>query len=240
MMKKNTLSLVIALTLLTFTQMVAQETSLPKFKTYAFLVGVSDYAHHDYLVNPVIDVKAVEEELREIYKCETKMLLNPTRRKFLEALHKWAEKRYGPNDQLLVFFSGHGWFDEKIKRGYLAFKDSKPSKDDTIYDSYVSHEDVRVILERLDCKHVLLIMDPVSGERLTRRLQWQTREEPLMIPINLCRGLNTLSANSNIKRVVTSLPGVRSSSPMDAPVSTAPLRGEYSNRSAPSAATMLS
>jgi len=158
-MKKFVLGLVIACTLLTFTQMVAQETSLPTFKTYALLVGVKDYEHHDKLVNPVPDVKAIEEELREVYKCETKMLLNPSRRQFLIALHELAKRRYGSNDQLLLFFSGHGWYDETIKRGYLALKDSKQVQNDQIYDSYVPHEDVRTILERLDCKHVLLIVD---------------------------------------------------------------------------------
>jgi len=158
-MKKLIFGLVIAFTLLTFTQMVAQEASLPNFQTNALLIGVSDYEHHIDLVNPVIDVKAIEEELREVYKCKTKMLLNPTKRQFLGELHQQAKRKYGQNDQLLVLFSGHGWFDETIKRGYLALKDSKPLKDDPIYESYVSHEDVRAVLERLDCKHVLLIVD---------------------------------------------------------------------------------
>jgi hypothetical protein len=45
------------------------------------------------------------------------------------------------------------------KRGYLAFKDSKPLDEDPLFRSFVSHEDVRVLLERLDCEHVLLIVD---------------------------------------------------------------------------------
>ena len=158
-MKKLIFSLAIAFTLLTFSQMVSLQTDLPTFQTYALLVGVSDYEHHTDLVNPVIDVKTIEEELREVYKCKTKMLLNPTKRQFLKELHQQAKRKYGPNDQLLVLFSGHGWFDETIKRGYLALKDSKLLNDDPLYESYVSHEDVRVILERLDCKHVLLMVD---------------------------------------------------------------------------------
>jgi hypothetical protein len=56
-------------------------------------------------------------------------------------------------------FSGHGYFDERIKRGYLAFRDSRPLEDDPYFESYVSHSEVREILERLDCEHVLLIVD---------------------------------------------------------------------------------
>jgi formylglycine-generating enzyme required for sulfatase activity len=60
---------------------------------------------------------------------------------------------------LLVFFSGHGYFDDVTRRGYLAFRDTEPIKDDPYYQSFVSHEDVRVLLERLDCNHVLLVVD---------------------------------------------------------------------------------
>jgi len=178
-MKKLILGLGIALTFLTFIiffifirfnsqsnvkslksrQIVSPEKDLLTFQTNAFLVGVSDYEHHKDLANPELDVKAIEKELREVYKCETKMLLNPTNPQFRRELRQLAERQYGPNDQLLVFFSGHGWFDKVTKRGYLAFKDSKPLKDDTLFDSYVPHEEVRTILERLDCNHVLLIVD---------------------------------------------------------------------------------
>ena len=158
-MKKLILGLVITLTLLTFTPMFAQRASLPLFKTCVLLVGVSDYQYHKDLVNPIIDVKAIETELREIYQCETKMLLNPTRHQFQGALRQLAQRQYDQYDQLLVFFAGHGWFDDLTKRGYLALSDSQEVKNDPFYDSYVSHEDVSAILERLDCNHVLLIVD---------------------------------------------------------------------------------
>ncbi len=39
-------------------------------------------------------------------------------------------------------------------------------KDDSLYDSYLPHENVRTILERLDCKHVLLIVDSCFSRTL--------------------------------------------------------------------------
>jgi hypothetical protein len=56
-------------------------------------------------------------------------------------------------------FSGHGWYDERLKRGFLAFRDSAALDADPFYDTYVSHENLRTVLERLSCKHVLLVVD---------------------------------------------------------------------------------
>jgi hypothetical protein len=127
--------------------------------TRALLVGVDRYEHHADLANPVYDVEAIERELRDVYKARVTTLRNPTRRDFLMALYGQADEDYGRNDQLLVYFAGHGWFDERLRRGFLALTDSEPLADDPLRDTLVSHEDVRTILERLDCEHVLLMLD---------------------------------------------------------------------------------
>jgi len=125
----------------------------------ALLVGINTYDYHGNLVNPVRDMQAVEKELREAYRVRTHMLIDATREEFRTALFDLAKQTYEENEQLLVFFSGHGWFDEELKRGYLALRDSKPIDADPLRDSFVSHEEVRTILERLDCRHVLLAID---------------------------------------------------------------------------------
>lgn len=127
--------------------------------TRALLVGVDVYEHHADLANPVSDVDAIEAELRDVYRARVTTLRNPSRREFLTALHAQADETYRPNDQLLVYFAGHGWFDERLRRGFLALSDSEPLADDPLRDTLVSHEDVRTILERLDCEHVLLVLD---------------------------------------------------------------------------------
>jgi hypothetical protein len=125
----------------------------------ALLVGINTYDHHADLVNPVRDIRAVEKELREAYSVRTHMLIDATREEFRTALFNLAKQTYEENEQLFVFFSGHGWFDEELKRGYLALRDTKPIDADPLRDSFVSHEEVRTILERLDCRHVLLAID---------------------------------------------------------------------------------
>ena len=127
--------------------------------TRALLVGVDLYEHHPNLANPVSDVDAIEAELRDVYNVRVTTLRNPTRREFLMSLYARAGQAYERNDQLLVYFAGHGWFDERLRRGFLALSDSEPLAEDHLRDTLVSHEDVRTILERLDCEHVLLVLD---------------------------------------------------------------------------------
>jgi hypothetical protein len=138
----------------------------PDVSTYALLVGVNEYDHHANLVNPLVDVRAISEELRRHYGAETDLLENPTRVDFLTALQGLATRAYTVNSQLLVVFAGHGWFDTEQKRGFLALKDSKPFADDPLRDSLVPHEVVRTVLERLDCPHVLLMVDSCFGGTL--------------------------------------------------------------------------
>ncbi len=135
-------------------------------RTYALLVGVDSYDNFAGLVNPISDAAAVEEELRENYGVNTLLLADPSRAEFLTQLHALAERHYDRDDQLLVFFSGHGWFDEVLKRGYLAMRDAAPLDEDVFRDTFVSHEDVRAVLERLACRHVLLIVDSCFSGKL--------------------------------------------------------------------------
>jgi hypothetical protein len=128
-------------------------------KTYALLVGVDVYDNFSGLVNPVADITAVEKELRETYGVDTLLLANPTRASFLEQLYALASREYSDEDQVLVFFSGHGVFDDRINRGHLALRDAKPPSEDPLWDTLVSHENVRTVLERLKCRHVLLVVD---------------------------------------------------------------------------------
>ena len=130
------------------------------------MVGVNEYDHHPNLVNPLVDVRAIAGEMTRHYGVEVDVLADPTRGQFLTALQGLASRAYAVNSQLLVLFAGHGWFDTEQKRGFLALRDSKPFADDPLRDSLVPHEVVRTVLERLDCPHVLLMVDSCFGGTL--------------------------------------------------------------------------
>jgi len=137
---------------------------------YALLVGANAYEHQPNLVNPIVDVQAIAAELRDAYGFDTQVLLDPARADFRAALRMLAQRDYSEHEELLVFISGHGYFDEIEKMGYLAFTDTKTRAEDPFYDTYLSHGTVRTILERLDCDHVLLLVDSCFGGTLDRSI----------------------------------------------------------------------
>lgn len=128
---------------------------------YALIFAVNDYEEWGDLTNPIYDAKAVEQELSEYYGFKTELVLNPTKRDVLSKVREYAGKSYQPKDQLMIFFAGHGKFDEVTRMGYLATVDSKFS--DEVSDSYISHSAYRDYINNIPCEHILVVIDACFG-----------------------------------------------------------------------------
>ncbi len=128
---------------------------------YALIFAVNEYDEWNDLSNPVFDAKAIKEELESYYGFKVELIINPNRITILEKIREYAGKTYLPKDQLLVFFAGHGKFDEITKMGYLAAKDSR--LDDLVSDSYISHSALRDYINNIPCEHTLVLLDACFG-----------------------------------------------------------------------------
>jgi WD40 repeat protein len=64
----------------------------------ALIVGISTYDNHARLVNPTIDARAVDKELREVFRVDTTMLVDPTKVEFLAGLHALADREYAEDE----------------------------------------------------------------------------------------------------------------------------------------------
>ena len=141
-------------------------------KNYAVLFAGSEYEHWPSLVNPVVDAKAVAEELQQSYGFETRLVPNPTSEQIFSVLMEYAKKNppLGPSDQLFVFVAGHGDFIESTKEGFLVGRNSLRAKDDPGHATYVPHSRLQVILSNLSAGHVLLVMDSCFSGTFDRRI----------------------------------------------------------------------
>lgn len=128
---------------------------------YALFFATDKYTEWSDLVNPVNDVKTIAGELEEHYGFNIEMVINPTRKEVLRKLKEYARRQYKDNDQLLIFFAGHGKFDEFFGEGYVVCSDSR--KDDEGNDSYIPHSSLRTIINNIPAKHVFLTMDVCFG-----------------------------------------------------------------------------
>lgn len=130
-------------------------------KCRALLIATNYYDSWSDLVNPILDARAIKEDLETIYRFDVELLENPTKEEVMLKIKEYARKQYNSNDQLFIFFAGHGQFDEVFKEGYVVAKDSR--FDDESKSSYISHSNLRTYINSIPCKHVFLVMDVCFG-----------------------------------------------------------------------------
>ncbi|MCK5028830.1 MAG: caspase family protein [Bacteroidales bacterium] len=127
----------------------------------ALIFATNIYDSFSELVNPVIDATTIADELQSNYYVQTELLINPTLKEAIEKIREYAKLEYSANDNLLIFFAGHGIYDDVFKEGYVISRDSK--SDDVAKTSYLSHSNLRTMVNNIPCKHILLIMDVCFG-----------------------------------------------------------------------------
>ncbi|NNE34570.1 MAG: caspase family protein, partial [Rhodothermales bacterium] len=121
--------------------------------------------------NPRFDAEAVAEELSVSYGFNVTVVHDATRRQMLDSLNAFASRHYGDQDQLLVFFAGHGSYDEQyIQDGFVVAADSKTAADDTYKDTMVQYNWIRRRLANAASDHVLLVLDVCYGGTFAEQL----------------------------------------------------------------------
>lgn len=135
---------------------------------YALLVGISEYQDLGIndLVQPAIDVEDFKKILRRDYNFleqNTFILTDPTREELLNHLDMLSGL-VNPNDSLLIFYAGHGFWDEKFEQGYWLPSDAKPNAK----ASWISNATIRDYMKGIGTKHTLLISDACFSGGLFR------------------------------------------------------------------------
>lgn len=127
----------------------------------ALMFATNEYNSWAPLSNPIPDAQTLGKDLEQIYGYQVDVQTNLNKSQMLLKIKEYAQLQYGPNDQLLIFFAGHGQFDEVFKEGYVVAKDS--DFNDESKSSYIAHSNLRTYINNINCKHVLLIMDVCFG-----------------------------------------------------------------------------
>jgi WD40 repeat protein len=126
---------------------------------HALLIAVQDYDHASVrrLEYPVSDAQQVGRELTSHYSFEPQnvtTLKNPDRRTILDALDQMT-KKLKPDDNLLIFYAGHGHWDEQRKQGYWLPRDAMRDQ----LANWISNSDLRDAIRGIRARHILLISD---------------------------------------------------------------------------------
>ncbi|MCK4745563.1 MAG: caspase family protein, partial [Bacteroidales bacterium] len=89
---------------------------------YGLIIGIDKYRDKEIpgLDNPVSDAEKLYQTLVEHYHFEEEniqLVKDATRAEIIRGLDKLT-RSVTPEDNLLIFYAGHGWWDEKANNGY--------------------------------------------------------------------------------------------------------------------------
>ncbi len=139
-----------------------QPTPIPIEGEYrALIIGNDNYQDPKALWNPlkraVSDAKAVEKLLIENYGfTDVERIENVTRRELLHAFRDFS-KRVSHNDNVLIYYAGHGFLDQYTSKGYWVPVDAVGTDHTTFVRNSTIRDELSDLSQR--AKHTLLISD---------------------------------------------------------------------------------
>ncbi len=148
---------------------------------HALVIGNNNYRELPKLKTAANDAKSVAKLLTDDYGFETNLLLDATRADIFTELGRLRTK-LTPDDNLLIYYAGHGILDELGQQGYWLPVDAQPD----IKANWVSIGDITTSLRAIRAKHVLVVADscysgtlvraaPISIKTASGRRAWASR-----------------------------------------------------------------
>ncbi len=129
----------------------------------ALIIGIADYSEFQDLETAERDAEELQAVLEDKYGFGTTLLRNPSRLKILHELNKLKDAM-GPEQNLLIYYAGHGQIGPRQQRGYWIPADAK--SDDT--RTWILNEAVTEYLGLIKARHILVVSDSCYSGTLTR------------------------------------------------------------------------
>jgi formylglycine-generating enzyme required for sulfatase activity len=102
------------------------------------------------------EAEDLAKELQTNYGFICQTVPNPTSQQIFDTLSAW-NTRIGPNDQVLFFFSSHGYYDPASKLGYLIAADGVFR--DEYFRSWLDYNSLRPFFTKCKAKNILVALD---------------------------------------------------------------------------------
>ncbi|MEI8173834.1 MAG: caspase family protein [Deltaproteobacteria bacterium] len=129
-------------------------------KYHALLIAVQDYSNPEIgkLDYPVSDARQLMEVLSSRYNFEKeniRILNNPDRKKIYKTLQD-LRKQLTDQDNLLIFYAGHGMWLDDMKQGFWLPMDAAGLNDPS---DWIPNSSIRDYIKAIKAKHILLVAD---------------------------------------------------------------------------------
>lgn len=138
-------------------------------KNYLLVVGINKYKFWNPLGNATTDAKKVKKVLQKRYgftETNTFEIYNEkaTNKNILKKLSELREK-IGPQDNLLLYYSGHGFYNAAIKEGFWIPFNAKKGEE----TEYLANSTLLKYIKAIKARHIFLVADACfSGSLFTQ------------------------------------------------------------------------
>lgn len=149
------------------------ESATPAFdpgkgKNHLLIVGIDNYEHWPVLHNAARDAQTFTKVLCQQYQFEDANVVQLFNEEASEGgiyrALRALKRGMGPHDSLIIYYSGHGYFDPDFDEGYWVPQDARKDAEET----YISNANILKRINALDGQHILMIVDSCfSGSLLT-------------------------------------------------------------------------
>ena len=129
----------------------------------ALVIGNNNYRDLPDLKTAVNDARAVAKLLTDDYGFDTKLLIDATRGDIFTELGR-LRATLTPDDNLLIYYAGHGVLDEIGQQGYWLPVDAE----NDIQTNWISNSDITTTLRAIRAKHVMVVADSCYSGTLVR------------------------------------------------------------------------
>ncbi len=139
-------------------------------KNYLLAVGIDRYQHWTLLDNAVKDARDLIQVLTRQYQFDEEHIVTlfderATEANIYDAIRE-LKRKITPQDNLLVYYSGHGHYDDDFDEGHWIPVDARIDTE----DRFISNSNIIKRINAIDAHHVLLIIDSCfSGSLVVKK-----------------------------------------------------------------------
>lgn len=129
-----------------------------------FLIGIDTYLNHNDLQSSVKDITDFKNILLEKFEFDEKDIYeiineNASNKRIQDGFRGYI-KQLNYDDNLIIYYSGHGEYDDNSDMGYWIPQDAND------YTSFIPNSTITSYLERIKCKHIFIISDSCFSNSL--------------------------------------------------------------------------
>lgn len=134
-------------------------------KQYCLFFATENYTGGwPHLNNPYKDCSDIANELQMHFGFEKpEIVKDATLLQISQKLGEYQKRYFKDNDELFIYFSGHGDFDELKNKAYLVTADSTYSDRNNFRPRYISAPDLLTDITAIKCKRILVCLDTCNS-----------------------------------------------------------------------------